>query len=62
MHGVFIPSNWYFCFALKAILPDLDGVNTLFHLPFLLFNFEFRGRLLFQYKMSLEGVSISNTR
>jgi hypothetical protein len=36
---------WYFGLSLKAILPDLDGVITLFILPFLLFNLEFYGKL-----------------
>jgi hypothetical protein len=30
VHGVFISSFWYFKFAFKAILPNSDGVNTLF--------------------------------
>jgi hypothetical protein len=45
MHGVIISSFWYFGFAFEAILPDLDGVITLFVWPILLFGNAFRGRL-----------------
>jgi len=31
MHGVIIPSIWYFGLLLKAILPDSDGVITSFY-------------------------------
>jgi len=45
MHGVFIPSFWYFGLLSKAILPDLNGVNTPCYLLNLIFKKEFRGKL-----------------